>query len=271
VTHPIVTVGVLLLSLNASDARAQQAEAARLFLPGSISVNTGMASPLEPDNTTTYLSVEQGFTALSRGAHRIIPFVTVSAASDRAGFDWNNRLVWRGSVKYARAFRSGVIEVGGGYAQERRLNSGLVAGRPVWFGNYWFGWSGAIPSRRSRSFLSGFPGSSWSVMGTPSPTEYQNNFIGMWSVEQGIGAMRIGRVALVPYGEHTLTLDSAGRFWNNRSLGGGGLKIRVPVPRGTFEIVGAYKHERRWIQQQAASGLTASANLWYGWDPSHRR
>jgi hypothetical protein len=239
----------------------------RTFFPGSVSVNSGLASPLEAENVVTYYAVEQGFTLFHRGSNRVIPYITLSGSGDRAGFDWNNKVIWQTGVKWARGFQFGVVQFGAGYAHETRFASDISERRATWQGSYWFGWSGAIPSRRSRRLWSGFPGSSWSVVGTPAPTEH-DNFIGMWSIEQGVRMAVIAGVGLIPFVEQTLTIDSAGRPWNNRNVYGEGLKIRVPVGRGTLEAAGVYKHERRWIEQRTAAGLTASANLWYGWDPS---
>jgi hypothetical protein len=260
---------VVVASATPRAASAQPQEPSRTSFPGSVLINSGLASPLEDENVLTNYSLEQGFTILQRGPNRVIPFLTVSGSRDRAGLDWNNEVLWQAGMKFARGFRSGVVQFGAAYAHENRLSSGISEGRPSWFGNYWFGWSGTLASRRSRALVPGFPGSSWSFVGTPGPTE-RANFIGMWFVEQGIAVARVASVTIVPFAENMLTIDSAGRPWNNRYHAGGGLKFRIPVGRGTIEAAGTYKHERRWKEARTAGGITASVNLWYGWDPALR-
>lgn len=267
---------VLAQSAAAAVASAQPqatlaaARPAATFFPGSLSVNSGFASPLEDENLITSYSLEQGFTLIRRGSNRLVPYLTVLGAGDRAGLDWNNKVVMQGGLKYARGFRSGVVQVGGGYAHESRFISGTSQGRALWFGNYWFGWNASPAGRRTRRLVSAFPGSSWATVGTPAPTE-QRNVIGMAYIEQGIAVLKVSRAAVIPFVEHMLALDSAKRPWNNRQTVGEGVRLRVPIGRGTIELTGVYKHERRWIARQSRGAATASVNFWYGWDPSRGR
>lgn len=103
-----------------------------------------------------------------------------------------------------------------------------------------------------------------------APTE-RKNVIAMSSVEQGVTVLRASRIAIVPFIEHFVALDSAGRPWNNRHFAGEGVKVRVLAGGGTIEAAASYKQERRWTELRSGTGATATANLWYGWDPSKRR
>jgi hypothetical protein len=229
------------------------------FFPGSVSLNSGLSSPLEDANVITNLSVEQGVTLIHHGSNRLVPFVTMLASRDRRGFDWNNKILLHSGTKFVRGFRSGVVQFGAGYAYENRFNSGISQGRPIWFGNYWFGWQLSTAGR--------FPGSSWATVGTPAPTE-QKNVIAMSSIDQGVAILKVAHGAMIPFIEHLVALDTAGRPWNNRQLLGEGIKFRVPIGRGTIEAAAVYKQERRWIERRFRAGPTAVVNLWYGWDPS---
>jgi hypothetical protein len=104
-------------------------------------------------------------------------------------------------------------------------------------------------------------------VGNHAPAE-RNNVVASVYVQQGITVATFAGFSLIPFVEHTITVDSAGHAWNNRRSHGEGMKLRVPVGSGMFETSAIYKHERRWRDGQSANGLAASLNLWYGWNPS---
>jgi hypothetical protein len=235
--------------------------------PGSAWVNSGYVSPLESGNLLTTYAFEQGITLVKRGPHSVMPYSALTIAQDVEGLDWNNKAVSQIGLKYSRAFRNGVLQAGAGYAYERRFHSDVGMGQPIGFASYWFGWNPDRRTASSRTKWSSFPGTSWAAVGNYAPAE-GNNLIASIYVQQGVTLARFSGFAIIPIVEHTLTIDSAGHPWNNRRIFGEGLKVRLPVGTGVLETSAIYKHERRWRNGNGADGLTASVNLWYGWNPS---
>lgn len=253
------------LAAASSPASAQSREP--LVFPGSFWVNTGYPSPLEPGNLLTTSSVEQGLTVAEEGPHSLTPYVALTITQDQQGLDWNNKSVTQLGLRYARSFRNGVVQAGAGYALERRFRSGFAVAQPVGFAGYWFGWNPGLRAASSRRLWSSLPGTSWASVGTHAPAEGQNVIATLY-VQQGITMARFADVALIPFVEHALTLDSRGRPWNNRLMHGEGLKVRVPVGPALIEAAALYKHERRWLDDRSAGGWSGSINLWLGWKPS---
>ena len=69
------------------------------FFPGSLSLGSGLSSPLEDDNLLMTFSLEQGVSVMRRGSNRLVPFVTVLASGDQRGFDWNNKVTVQTGTK----------------------------------------------------------------------------------------------------------------------------------------------------------------------------
>lgn len=213
-------------------------------------------------------SLEQGFTLGSRGRHKLVPHAGIMVSFDGEGFDWNNKQVSHAALEYQLALGSGVIEIAGGYAHERRLRSRFAVGHAFASAGYWAGWVG----RRGGSGhgpLSSFPGHSWARAGNQAPAE-RGNVIGTVYMQQGITAASFSRASLVPFVEGGLTIDSAGQPWNNRRCSGKGCKLRVPMGAGTLEAAVLYKHEWRGIDGVSAGAPAAAINFWYGWNPVRR-
>lgn len=273
-----VAVGVLLIGFAAvSLSHAQSAApepapakpkdaASPTSFPGSGWVNSGYVSPLEPGNVLTTYAFEQGVTLITRGSHGVATYGALTITQDGEGLDWNNKAVSQVGLKYSRAFRNGVVQAGAGYAYERRFRSGLSMGQPIGFASYWFGWNRDLRSGRARRLWSSLPGSSWAAIGNHAPAE-RNNVIASVYLQQGVTLASLSRVSVIPIVEYTLAIDSAGHPWNNKRVFGEGLKLRVPVGGGVLEAAVVYKHERRWRNGHSADGLTASVNLWHGWNP----
>lgn len=258
-------LAAVLVAVAAGPAFAQSPDP--VSFPGSFWVNTGYPSPLEPGNLLTTSSIEQGLTLLHDGPHSLTPFAALTITHDQQGHDWNNKSVTQIGLRYARAFRNGVVQAGAGYAVERRFRTGSLAAQPVGFAGYWFGWNPALRDSGARRLWSSLPGTSWASVGTQAPAEGQNVIASLY-VQQGITVARFGAAALIPFVEHSVTLDSRGRPWNNRLMHGEGLKIRAPLGRAVVEAAALYKHERRWLDDGSAGGLSASVNVWLGWKPS---
>ena len=220
----------LLAAARRSATAVDPTPGSAVHFPGSFWMSSGNVSPLEAGNLVTTYAAEQGFTVLKRGPHTVVPYGALTVSTDQQGFDWNNKAVPQVGLRYARAFTRGVVQVGAGYAYERRLRSKTGIGQPIGYASYWFGWTGHLSGRSSRSFWSSLPGTSWASVGNHAPAE-GHNVIGSIYIQQGITAARVGKLSLIPFAEHTLTMDSGGQPWNNRRIRGGGSRCASsPAP-----------------------------------------
>jgi hypothetical protein len=255
---------------QAQDATPEPSRAAATSFPGSAWVNSGYVSPLEPGNLLTTYAFEQGVTLWKEGAQTLVPYGALTVTLDEEGLDWNNKALSQVGLRYSRAFGNGVVQAGAGYAYERRFRSSQAVGQPIGFASYWFGWNPPVRGTGAGRLWSSLPGTSWAAVGNHAPAE-GNNVIATVYVQQGLTVATIGNTPVIPFLEHTLTVDAAGHPWNNRSVLGEGLKLRVPIGGAVLETAAIYKHERRWHDGSSASGMTASVNLWYGWNPAGSR
>jgi hypothetical protein len=226
--------------------------------PGVFATRVAYSSPVERRNLLSVTSIEQGFSLWTSGPHAVVPYAALRAGVDQHGFDWNNKAVGQLGVKYVRAFSHGVVQLGAGYAYERRLETDFRAGQPMAFGNYWFGWSPFEPGRRS------FPGSTWGAVGNDQPAE-GDNIIGTFYVDQGVTVVSLGRLGIIPFVELTISADSERRSWNSFRMFGEGIKVLLPIPGGTIEAGTVYRQERRWLDGSSAEALGGFANFRYGW------
>ncbi len=109
--------------------------------PGSLSASSGIVTPRESDNWTTYASAEQGAVVFTAKRVSGIPFVRAINGIDTRHYGWNNRSSVEAGGKLAFAMAGGVIEAGASrrYEFNRVTNTSTTA--PVFFVNLWFGWN----------------------------------------------------------------------------------------------------------------------------------
>jgi hypothetical protein len=253
---------LILLSLCGSVAYAQSAlptafgtPAARTSYPGQAWLEEGNYSPSEASVLTTGY-VEQGVTIGHVFGLSLAPFGSFGISADTKGYDWENRSAIRAGAKVSKVFSHGIVEVSTGYSLEDRFKSGLQRGGLTSYADYWFGWSNIGGGGR-------FPGSSYGLVGNVSPVEH-NNMLSALHVEQGVVAKRFGKIAVVPFGETTVSRDTAGFQWNNRNIGGAGLNVVIPTPHAQFQLGGDYLNEVRFNGLSAA-GYGLFLKFWSGW------
>lgn len=265
----LVGIGIILglsFSANAENPDIRQP----VVLPGSAWSVLGNIAPVESGNIIDASYLEQGITVYRSKKFSLVPYVNLGLTHDTKGYDWNNRLTAQGGAKLIRNFRNGIVASGVVYAQEYRWKTHQRASAPVASASYWFGWQSPSANRSKKKFFTGFPGSSWGVVGNISPVE-KGNVIGNVYVQQGVAVAKTGTVSIVPFGESTTSLDTKGYDWNNRRIYGGGIKFVIPASSRVAEVGASYQKEHRWQSDMRAGGLVFFVKIWFGWNPSIRK
>ncbi len=239
---------------------------AQTVFPGSAWNVTGNTSPTEKDNIISSSYIEQGVRVFHYKTFSLVPYVSLGVTLDTQGKDWNNRLLGQAGFKLVKDFKSGMVSVSAAYGEEYRMKSGMRKSAPMFSATYWFGWDQPNAEPSAKHFFTGFPGSSWGVLGTISPVE-EHNVIANVYLQQGITLAKIRKVSLVSFGEGTYMSDTKGYDWNNRVLYGGGLKVVMPGTSRVGEIGAAYEHEHRFKSGLTANCFTVFVKLWIGWHP----
>lgn len=248
--------------------------------PGQAWTSTGNSSPVEHGNIQSEEYIEQGVTLFSSsdGSITFTPYVSLSLANDTYGYEWNNKVMPFGGAKLNKIFRHGIISANVGYAYEDRYLGGFLAtpttangtfglgethGQAEGFLNAWFGWQNDISTNR-------FPGSIWFVGGNIEPVEH-NNMIGMGDIQQGVIVTRIGRVAVIPFGELWMSGDTHGYDWENRVTSGGGVKLAASIHNVYTELGASVRNEKRFESGLTATGAYFFFNTSFNWNLFHRK
>ena len=259
----LITVLILTTMSAAQDGAVsalQGSLADSVGLPGQGWTSIGNLSPIEHNNFYVQSYVEQSAAIFSTysGSLTVTPFVSMGLVLDTKGYDWNNKIQPRLGMKVNKYFRKGVISVGSAYTYEQRFK-GLDSSGLTVFVQDWFGWQ-PVTEKSSR-----FPGSSWIEVGNLSPVE-KGNILGMGYITQGVVAKRFSRFTVVPYLEATVFHDSKGFDWDNKAMGGGGVKAILPRGDIYTEIGAAYLHETRFQSGQSAGGFSVFTNFSFNWN-----
>jgi hypothetical protein len=252
------------LLLASSTASAQQPDTP-LALPGSFWISIGDVGPAEPDNTIGQASLEQGITVWRSGSWFLVPFVGASVGTDSLGYEWNDRHPVTVAVRLQRRIGNGVAQAGGGVMFERDPESGEDR-HPTAFAGYWTGWQMDRGAHLGRTPVA-FPGSVNVSTGLLTGRD-PDNWLTYAAVQQGVTAVRIKRVAVVPYGSLGVSLDSKGRPWENRARGDAGLKLAHAFTGGIVEAGIAQRVQRELKTGRQTSAPVVFVNLWVGWNPS---
>jgi hypothetical protein len=262
----ILTIA-LFTSLVASVSLAQDKPKTGPNLVGNFWVSTE-SSPVEQNDVVTYTHAEQGLTIWRSGRNSITPYLSTDFVVDTKGKDWNNKALVNAGVKLTRTFRHGLVEVKAGMAGENRFKSGTLSAQPTASAAYWLGWQSPQIGEHPVRYFTGYPGSSWAVVGNISPAE-KRNLIGLVSLTQGVTLVDGGKWQVVPFFKAQSGFDTRGYDWNNKVLSSGGVKVMIPRSGGVLEMGVQYTDEHR--QGLHASGLSAFVTLWTGWSkPVHQ-
>lgn len=261
-----------LLLLTATVAVAQEgpphpiqgSELDTVALPGQFWSTNGNLEPVEHNNGLTENYFEQGATVFSTAGHSVTltPYVGVGFAFDTVGYSYNNKIDPSIGIKLNKYFRYGVASAGTAYLDEHRFYNGGSASGMSYYGQYWIGWN-PISEQSSR-----FPGSSWGSAGNVAPVEH-GNYIFLDYITQGYVAKRFGaskEQALMPYAEFTVSKDTKGFDWENKTIEGAGLKYGVPKGEMYTEFGVGYTHENRFDSGLTSSGVKVFLNFSYAWN-----
>lgn len=221
--------------------------------PGNSWGSAGNSSPTEKDNFIKSMYLEQGFTLFHEGTLSLVPYASLNGTLDTQGYEWDNRLIATGGMKFVKNFSNGMVSFGAGYATEYR-KGGMQKSAAQIQATYWFGWNQCDR----------FPGSSWGVLGRVSPVE-RNNLIANAYLQQGARIAKIDCISIVPFVEGTLSYDDQGFDWNNRAIYGGGVKAIIPSKKGATELGVSYQREQRFKSGTSASNVTLFMRFWFGW------
>lgn len=266
--HSAIMVAVLALLWIIPQAQGQgippHAEQGSIFdaigFPGQMWMANGTYSPVEKNNFISQWDFQQTAVVYS-GWHNSVtvgPYIEVNGVVDSAGFTWDNQLQPSIGIKVSKLFPIGIISVGTAYAYQDRFSSASASGRTDFISD-WFGWQ-SIANPKSH-----FPGSSWGSIGHTSPVEH-GNLIEQAYATQGVVLHRFKRGAFISYGEITLGHDSQGYDWENRYIGGGGVKAGILVGQIYTEVGAGYMHESRFNSGLSANGLKVFLNTSYNWN-----
>jgi hypothetical protein len=268
ITTRVITIFTLMLG-TAGIVAAQEvphAEKGTIFdamsFSGQMWSSEGTYSPVEKNNVLSQSYFEQtaSIYSTSQNSLTVTPYAAVGLVFDTMGYSWNNKLQPSAGVKVNKFFRHGVVSVGGAYMYEDRWSAPQefrTGGKT----NYildWFGWQ-LVSDSRSR-----FPGSTWAIIGQYSPVE-RGNLIEQGYVTQGFVLHRFNHVAIVPYGEITLSHDSMKLDWENKSLFGGGVKVAVSKGALYTEFGAGIVQENDFVSGLSATGLKIFMNTSYAW------
>lgn len=113
-------------------------------LPGSFQWRVGNTSPFERNNVIAATRIDQGFTLAKFGRVSLIPTATVQVGVDSDKNPWNRRYMYGGGLKVAVPWKSGIVDVQGGYMCAKQY-AGTPLSRfsncgPAVSLNFWTGW-----------------------------------------------------------------------------------------------------------------------------------
>lgn len=114
-------------------------------LPGSLQWRVGNTSPFERNNVIGVTRFDQGFTLAKFGRVSLIPTATVQVGIDSDKNPWNRRYMYGGGLRAAVPFRSGIVDVQGGYMCAKQYAGSTSLSRfsncgPAISLNFWTGW-----------------------------------------------------------------------------------------------------------------------------------
>jgi regulator of replication initiation timing len=109
--------------------------------PGSSWGMVGNISPAEKDNVIGMAYLQQGVTLVKPLGVSVIPFGEYMHNMDSRGYDWNNRYIYGGGMKLAVPAKTGLIEFGSSWRNERRWQTNRTDQSVTGFVNIWFGWN----------------------------------------------------------------------------------------------------------------------------------
>jgi hypothetical protein len=238
-------------------------------LPGEMYIVGGTLSPYEKNNVQVDSYFEQRAVVFStwNNSLTVTPYANINLVLDTSGFSWNNKIQPSLGFKLNKHVKGGVFSIGTAYAQESRFRNtdGFhAASARTDFATCWFGWQ---PSAETTNR---WPGSMWAVVGHYSPVEH-GNLIEQAQLTQGYAAKRFGSKVLIPFLQLNAGHDSKRFDWENKVIGGAGVKLGIPVGETYAEFGAAYSYENRYLTGNNANGFKFFMDFSCGWHLFGRR
>lgn len=246
-------------------ASAQEAPSvpATIAFPGSVNVSVGNLAPSEQGNVVSLTMLEQGFTVWRHKGTFVSGIAQASIGRDSDGYAWNNRHPVTLGVRFSQVMSNSVLQVNVG---ESIVNgpSMPTTVKPIGYASYWAGWRHTV--RGGRFSPRALPGSVWATTGISSAME-PDNWVSTAAFDQGINVYEHGRTALIPYTRVTMSDDTRGFAWNNRTSVDAGLKVRRTVMGGVIDTGVAARRQYERVTGTSRTTPVAFIELWYGWNP----
>jgi hypothetical protein len=229
----------------------------------------GTLSPYEKNNVQVDSYFEQRAVVFSTWDNllTVTPYASMDLMLDTAGFSYNNRIQHSLGFKLNKHVKDGVFSIGTAYAHEsqfRNADGFHASSARTDFATAWFGWQPAAEKANR------WPGSMWAVVGHSSPVEH-GNLIEQGQLTQGYAAKRFRNKVLIPFLQINAGHDSKGFDWENRFVGGAGVKLGLPVGETYTEFGAAYSYEDRYLTGHDANGFKLFMDFSYGWHLLGRR
>jgi hypothetical protein len=108
--------------------------------PGSTWAVAGHISPVEHGNLIEQAYVTQGYVLHRFNRAAVVPYGEFTVGHDSQGFDWENRAISGGGIKFAIPMGQLYTDLGAGIVHENRFNTGLSANGLKVFVNVSYTW-----------------------------------------------------------------------------------------------------------------------------------
>jgi hypothetical protein len=105
-----------------------------------------------------------------------------------------------------------------------------------------------------------FPGSVWTTNGTLTPAE-AGNISSLSHIEQGMVFRKTAEVFL----QGTLGLDTKSYDWNNKTVGGVGVRLSRTIGSGIVRGGVAYLTDHRRLSGKTYSGISVFVDSYFQW------
>ena len=255
---------VMLLAAPAA-AAAQDAPSvpATIAFPGSVNMSIGNLAPTERGNIVSLTMLEQGVTVWRHKGTFVSGIAQASVGRDNEGYAWNNRRPVTFAVRFSQVMSNSVLQL--------NVGESVVSGpgtptsvKPVAYAAYWAGWRHNLSGGRFSPRA--LPGSVWATTGISSAME-PDNWVTSAAFDQGATVYQHGRTAIIPYTRFTISGDTRGYAWDNRTSADAGVKVRRTVMGGTIDAGVAARRQYERISGSTRTAAVAFLELWYGWNP----
>lgn len=198
-------------------------------------------------------------------------FLQLGYTADSNSLDYNNKISVSPGIKLSHALSSNaLLSVGVMYQYEYRRVEHTDNSSPIYFIDWWGGWSLDCKScgNGSNSYPISFPGDTWGSISTPSALtkEEDGNVIIEGAVEQGIIWINTDAGVLNSFVDIAYKADTKGIDWNNSIKMSLGVKLDKKLSKNLSISYGLrYGVEKHWLNND---GWNNDTTLFLNWGAS---